>query len=618
MAVPKGYKLLGGDKGGSFATVYKVRHIESGCVRAIRELKDHIFAKTKEELEKNKIYKSFIRETGVLLKLGSGSHPQIERINMFGTFPDPDNPYEHIAYWERNYIQGDNLKEYLEKNGNFVSIEEVIRLATQISSALAYCHEDSYCFLMNPEEDNLPDGYLVGDIVDDEDKRKELIDKYKVIHNDIHPKNILRRTDGNFLLIDFGMAVEGKDNLTPGRIHGGAAISRAPELWGDDSKTKPNEKTDIYSFGVVLYTWLAGQYPFPDDETLMDAHKRTIPKPTELELARKKYFEEKFSGQTYKRDYPKWLEDVIMRCLKKDPTERFRNGKELYEYVLAHCNESYNVKYELEIEQLTSRNDDLMSDNNKLSAQLSDMRQTNASLNRQLDSKQNALNRSQQSLHDTQDRLEKLQHKFNKSRVLLWILLTLFGLWGLAVSLYALNNRPIELNEQLAEKDQVIASANNEIKELQATIIDLQNGVSHPAPNKNESEEIIRLTNLIAEKDQKIRDLENQLTNQKPKDNTAEITRLNNNVKQKDQRIQELESSTKDKNNRIKQLETQLSNQKTSDNSAELKRLNNEVARLNNLIKEKDKKIQSLESTINDKNKTITALENAIGGGKSN
>ena len=593
MAVPKKYKLLGGGEGGSFATVYKARHIELGYVCAIRELKDHIIAKNKEDLQKNETYKRFRRETDVLLKIGGGSHPYIERINTFGTFPDPDNPSEHIAYWERNFIQGDNLKDYLEKNGNFVSVEEVIRLATQISSALAYCHEDAYSFLMNPQKDNLPEGCLVGDIVEDKDKRKELIDKYKVIHNDIHLKNILRRTDGNFLLIDFGMAVEGKDNPTPGRIHGGAAISRAPELWGEDSKTKPNEQTDIYSFGVVLYTWLAGQYPFPDDDTLMYAHKRTIIEPKTLELARKKHYEEKFLGQTYKRDYPKWLEDIIMKCLKKDPNERFRNGKELYEYVLAHFNESYNVKYEVEIEHLTSKNDHLSSDNETLNTQLSEMRHTNASLNKQLNSVQNSLNYTQQSLRDVQEQLETLQQKSSKSRAPLWIMLTLFGLWGFGVSYYAWNNNPAEWKRQLEDKKQALDAATNEIAELKTIIEGLQNEKEPQTPSVDNSAEITRLTGLISQRDRRIKELENQLSKQKQVDNSAEVARLNNQIEQK--------------NKRIKELENQLSKQKPVDNSAE-------ITRLNNQIDQKNKRIKDLESIIEEKNKEIKALNNVIGG----
>lgn len=594
MAVPEGYIKLGGVEGGSFATVYKVRHIELDYVRAIRELKDHIFADNEEELKKNKIYKRFLRETETLLKLGNGSHPHIESINTFGTYLDPNCPSEHIAYWERNYIQGDNLDEYLKKNGHFVLVEEVVMMAEQISSALAYCHEDAYRFLMNPndKEDKLPDGCVVGSIVEDLEKRRMLIDKYKVIHNDIHLKNILRRIDGNYLLIDFGMAVEGKEAPTLSRCQGGAEISRAPELWKNNSSVKPTLRTDVYSFGVVLYAFLAGQYPFPNDETLMDSHCNKWPLPS-IESIRKKFYEKKFPGQTYKRDYPQWLEDAIMKCLEKDPAKRFRNGKELYEYIKGHCQDANNAKYEMEIGQLAS-------ENKLLRLQVKDLRDTNAALNRQLNSTQNMLNQTQQTLRDTQDRLEKIRHQSNKSRIPLWILLIFFGLWGLAASLYSWNNRPTELNRQLEEKNQAIASANDEINELKSTITDLQNGVGQSVPNTGESAEITRLTHLIAERDQKISSLEDQLSMQKPSDNSAEITRLNNIIKQKDQKIQD--------------FELRLSQQKSADNTAELKRLNNEVTGLNNSIKQKDQKIQNLESTIKDKDKEIKALNDVIAG----
>lgn len=584
MDVPKEYIKLGGGEGGSFAKVYKVRHRELGYVRAIRVLHNHILANNDDELKKSKMYKSFLRETEVLLKLGNGNHPHIENIHTFGTFQDPEFPSEHIAYWERNYIQGDNLDKYLEENADFVPVEEVILMAEQIGSALSYCHEDAYRFLMNPNDDDLPDGCVVGSIVDDDTKRKVLIDRYKVIHNDIHLKNIMHCIDGNYILIDFGKAVEGEENPTFNRCHGGAEISRAPELWNSDSSVKPNPRTDVYSFGVVLYAFLAGHYPFPNDETLMDAHLHLVPPP--IEPIRKKFYEKKFPGQTYKRDYPQWLEDATMKCLEKDPAKRFRNGKELYEFIKGHCQDANNAKYEMEIGQLTSENETLNS-------QVNDLRNSNVSINKQLNSTQYALNQTQQTLRDTQGQLEKLRHQFNKSRVPLWILLTLFGLWGLAVSLYALNNRPIELNEQLAEKDQVIASANDEINELKAVITDLQNGVGSSTPNTDESAEITRLTDLITQKNQKIRDLESQLSKQKPSDNSAELNRLKDQIAQKDKRI--------------KQLETRLSNQKTSDNSAELKRLNN-------VVKQKDQKIQDLESIIRDKDKEIKVLNDVIGG----
>lgn len=591
MAVPKEYKKLGGDEGGSFARVYKVRHKKLGYVRAIRELKDHIVASNQEQLEKSDVYRKFLRETEVLLNLGNGSHPHIESINSFGTFQDPDLSDEHIAYWERNYIQGNNLEEYLGENGKFVPIEEVVRMAEQISSALAYCHEDAYRFLMDPNKDMLPDGCVVGSEVEDMEKRNKLIDKYKVIHNDIHLKNILRRMDGNYILIDFGMAVEGKEAPTLSRCHGGAEISRAPELWSADSTTEPTTKTDVYSFGVVLYAWLAGQYPFPNDEKLMDAHKNK--QPPHIELIRKRHFEEKFPDQAYKRDYPQWLEDVIMKCLKKDPRERFRNGKELHEYVLAHCSEYNNAKYELEKEQLTSKNIELMSDNKKLSAQLSDMRQTNASLNRQLDSKQNALIKVQQTLRDAQDRIKALQEQLKKKRTpSMWILLALFGLWGLGASYYAWSINPTEWERQLDEKTQALTVANYEISELKTKIEGLQNKKEPQTSSVDNSTEITRLTNIIAQKDQKIKNLENQSSKQKPVDNSAEVARLNNKIEQK--------------NSQIKDLESQLLQKQTNSTV--------EVNRLSSVITKKDQRIRALESEIEDKNKEIKALNNVIGG----
>ena len=44
------------------------------------------------------------------------------------------------------------------------------------------------------------------------------------------------------------------------------------------------------------------------------------------------------------RDFPQWLEDAILKCLEKEPTNRFRNGKELYDFIISHC---HNAGYVL-------------------------------------------------------------------------------------------------------------------------------------------------------------------------------------------------------------------------------------------------------------------------------
>jgi hypothetical protein len=51
-------------------------------------------------------------------------------------------------------------------------------------------------------------------------------------------------------------------------------------------------------------------------------------------------YERKYEGQIYERDFPVWLEEAILKCLNKAPEDRFRNGKELYEFIITHSSPS--------------------------------------------------------------------------------------------------------------------------------------------------------------------------------------------------------------------------------------------------------------------------------------
>lgn len=373
------YTLLDELGKGGFATVYKVRHNKLGYVRAVRVLNATI-----AKGENDKTYQKFLDECRLLLRLGNGCHPNIVHIYQ------PLLRNQH-ALVEMDYVNGYDLTHYLEENGGFVETADVIKLVEEIGSALAYCHEDIYKYCMDKDEDELLDDPDDGSkVLIDDETRERLINKYRVIHNDIHSGNIMRNCDGRYVLLDFGLSIDGEDVVRSSRRHNGAPEFKAPEKW--DSDIELSAFSDIYSFGVVLYEMLAGRVPFPYNKKcrntaeaeylLSKAHKEDAPEAI-YEL-RKKAFEAKYPGKVYEKDYPNWLEDLIMTCLEKNPKDRFKSGRALFDFYntnksslndvvapVAEKGEAELLKSRLavangRITELESRIDDLLSQMNGL------------------------------------------------------------------------------------------------------------------------------------------------------------------------------------------------------------------------------------------------------------
>lgn len=315
------YTSLGSLGSGGYAEVFKVRHNQLGYVRAVRVLSQII------ESEQSELYRKFIKECKVLLRLGNGSHPNIVHIYK------PDLK-EQKAFVEMDYIDGRNLSDYVSENDGFVEIDEVFQFTKEISSALSYCHHDIFEYCMDADFDHLKTDPNNGSrFIIDKKKENELINKYKIIHNDMHSGNIMRRKNGGYILLDFGLSIEGDSVAVSSRRTNGAIEFKAPEKWDKDVIT---EQSDIYGFGCVLYMMLTGTPPFPAADSnsfatqkeMYDAHKYKMP-PAILPL-RKASFEKKFN-QSYKQDYPDWLEEMVMKCLAKNPSDRFSNGKHLHD-----------------------------------------------------------------------------------------------------------------------------------------------------------------------------------------------------------------------------------------------------------------------------------------------
>lgn len=341
MAFLEDYTLLDELGQGGYATVYKVRHNNLGYIRAIRVLNAII-----AHGETDKTYQKFLEECRLLLRLGNGNHPNIVHI------------YQPLlkaqrAIVEMDFVDGKDLYHYLEEKHSFVEIKDVLRLLSDIGSALSYCHEDIYKFCMDKDEDNLQDDPEDGrKVLLDNKTKQRLINKYRVIHNDIHSGNIIRREDGSYVLLDFGLAIEGDSVVRSSRRKNGAPEFKAPEKWENDSIL--TTQSDIYSFGVVLYEYLAGRVPFLFDKKnsnpveaeylLGKAHKEQ--QPASIFDLRKAAFEHSHPGETYEKDYPEWLEMLIMKCLSKSTKDRFKNGKELYSFVLEYTNNEADTQIE--------------------------------------------------------------------------------------------------------------------------------------------------------------------------------------------------------------------------------------------------------------------------------
>lgn len=571
MAFLQEYTMLDELGKGGFATVYKVRHNDLGYIRAIRVLNETIVNSASET------YQKFLRECKLLLRLGNGNHPNIVHIYQ-------PRLLDNKALVEMDYVDGQDILHYLEKNHNFVSAEEVIRMVTQISSALAYCHEDIYRFCLDKELDNLDDDPNDGTkILIDEETRRRLIEKYKVIHNDIHSGNIMRREDGNFVLLDFGLAINGAEVVRSSRHTNGAPEFKAPEKWDDESIL--TEQSDIYSFGIVMFQYLAGRVPFPYDKSersnikaefkLSEAHLKALP--PSIEDLRREQYERKYEGQKYVCDYPKWLEDVILKCLAKNPSERFKNGKELHDCIIAHLQENDRADSSREIVRLTAANQSLSSENNGLHIE-------NGNLSLRLGNAESTLSQKEKELQDAKIKLEKLEKSSDSlfTSVLKTIIIVLFGIWGALMS-YLYCTQPSSPADNKASSEVVVPSPDNskEISDLKSQI-------------KSKDNEIARLK----------RENEDFKKSVKP-DNSAEIASLKSQISQKETEIKQLNSQYIQKSKELEKANTEIASLKRTIASQGSDSSSEELATLRSQVK-------NLKTKLDKANKEITALKNQL------
>jgi len=212
----------------------------------------------------------FLREFEMLSKI---SHPAILKVHAWGR-------YQNQLYYVAELISGRDLKSEIKRRGPWPS-EEAAKLVATIADALSVAHGTG------------------------------------VVHRDIKPHNIMLANDGSIRLLDFGVARKtggGMETLTKTGMIVGTPEYMSPEQFGTH---RVDERSDIYSLGVVLYEMLTGSVPF-GGETPVAIALKVIQQPPE-------------SPQTVRKDVPDWIDRIVVRCLNKDPQKRYTTAAELAE-----------------------------------------------------------------------------------------------------------------------------------------------------------------------------------------------------------------------------------------------------------------------------------------------
>jgi tetratricopeptide (TPR) repeat protein len=179
-------------------------------------------------------------------------------------------------YITMEYVRGEDLKSLIRKMG-LLSAGQAITIAKQVCDGLVEAH------------------------------------RLGVVHRDLKPQNVMIDTDGNARIMDFGIA----RSLEAKGITGAGMMIGTPEYMSPEQVEgkEVDQRSDIYSLGVILYEMMTGRVPFEGDTpfTIGMKHKGEMPKdPKELNA-----------------QVPQDLSQVILRCLEKEKGKRYQSAGEV-------------------------------------------------------------------------------------------------------------------------------------------------------------------------------------------------------------------------------------------------------------------------------------------------
>jgi serine/threonine protein phosphatase PrpC len=134
--------------------------------------------------------------------------------------------------------------------------------------------------------------------------------RHGVIHRDIKPANLHWGDDGQWRILDLGVALSGRESAAQRELHAGTPSYVNPEQWDG---APPDAGSDLFALGVTLYRWLAGRLPYGEIEPYQSARYRRDPVPP----------------SRIRPDVPIWLDNVVLKAVARDPKLRFETAEEL-------------------------------------------------------------------------------------------------------------------------------------------------------------------------------------------------------------------------------------------------------------------------------------------------
>ena len=198
------------------------------------------------------------------------SHPNI--VSIYDVANEADTHYIVMEL-----IEGVTLKDKITENEK-IEWKQAVEIASQIASGLAQAH------------------------------------KNHIIHRDIKPHNIIMTKEGTAKITDFGIAKA----VTTSTINASGSTLGSVHYFSPEHARGgyTDEKSDIYSLGVVLYEMVTGKLPFNSD--------------TPVGVALKHIQEKPISPKEVVNDIPKGLNDIILKAMQKDISERYASASEMY------------------------------------------------------------------------------------------------------------------------------------------------------------------------------------------------------------------------------------------------------------------------------------------------